>query len=231
MSSPIAAPTPTAQGTEASKRPITRPTTAAPTDPSTPAHHATPSSNGFTSTFITPSASRVAGKTIGKTTSGKHPPSSAMGISTPNFGNVAVNFDSPSMLAMEPGGSSMGISLSALGLSGSGLSNSHMGRLDDTERRRRLENVLTTLGYTSGRVSQEGVQRLARKLGMEMYTESTDTHDLMTLAGNAYAVDVSLCVSVVRCDLLSHNRSYDFDPMAHPSSIMSSFISTVSAIR
>lgn len=101
-----------------------------------------------------------------------------------------------------------------------------MGRLDDAERRRRLENVLTTLNQRPGRVSQESVQRLARKLGMEMYSETTETHELMTLAGGVYAVDVSTASKAWENSLMLKS-SCSSNPTVRLSLTMSSYISMV----
>lgn len=197
MSSPAAAPTPGTQpsaGKEPSKAP---PRSAANgTNPSTPAAHPTPSSMGQIN-FLSPTAGRVAGKTLGKTLAGHHS-SPAVSSGTPTLNNLASTFDSPAFVGMEPGSSSMGFSMSGLGLgmglSTSALGASSMGKLDDAERRRRLEAVLTALSKRTGRVSQEGLERLARKHGMDMYMETSREERVMTIASGAYAIDVCRCL-------------------------------------
>ncbi|KAL9086521.1 MAG: hypothetical protein Q9159_004110 [Coniocarpon cinnabarinum] len=127
-------------------------------------------------------------------------------------------FDSPNHAAlaavgMEPTSSAnaMGLSMSSLGLSSLGvhgtggsmlpgmsqgmLGASSMGtgaqKLDDAERRRRLESVLLMLSERTGRISQEGLERLARRMGLEMYDEYRDGGRSLTLAGKSmFAVDV-----------------------------------------
>lgn len=79
--------------------------------------------------------------------------------------------------------------MSGLGLS-MGVSTGSHSKLDDAERRRRLEAVLATLGRRPGPISQAGVERLARRGGLELYQEPGEKK-LMTLGGGNYAVDVS----------------------------------------
>lgn len=80
------------------------------------------------------------------------------------------------------------------------------GKLDDAERRRRLEAVLHILSQDPGRVSPEGLDRLARRLGMDMYSESSDKDRLMTLASGAYAIDVSHTHQTKRLQVLTHRQ-------------------------
>jgi len=114
-------------------------------------------------------------------------------------GQVLVGFDSPAMLgglgltALE-GGVGMGISMSNMGNLGLGLSASGMGKVDDGERRRRLEAVLATVGERHGRVSQEGLERLSRRFGLEvMWDEGMrDGRRTLSMAGSTMVVDVSV---------------------------------------
>ena len=144
---------------------------------------------------------------------------------------AATSYDSPAAalaaVGMEPTSSSAGAmhtSLSGLGLNGLGmtgnlstmgmlnsLSHGMMGassmglagpKLDDAERRRRLESVLHTVGHGAGRISQEGVQRLARRMGLEMYDEMREGDEggmersLMVAGKSTFAVDVCTHVHV-----------------------------------
>ena len=85
--------------------------------------------------------------------------------------------------------SGMGLGL-GMGLSQSAAGGSVMGKLDDAERRRRLEAVLATVGSHSGVISHDSIERLARRLGLEFYQE-TGEKKLMTFGGSSFAVDVS----------------------------------------
>lgn len=135
---------------------------------------------------------------------------------TPSLSGVPLGSDSPSQATLAAVGmeatassikhpnlsgfglNSLGASLSTMGMLGS-LSQgmmvgaSSMGpKLDDAERRRRLESVLGTVGSAAGRISQEGVERLARKMGLEMYDELRDGERSIMIAGkDTFAVDVS----------------------------------------
>ncbi|KAF2458558.1 mediator of RNA polymerase II transcription subunit 1-domain-containing protein [Lineolata rhizophorae] len=100
------------------------------------------------------------------------------------------------------GGVGMGLSMS--GMSGLGLgTGSSVGggfarAVDDEERRKRLETVVAMLATKKGRVSEEGVERVARKLGLECLWEekggkgsaSTERRRLLSIAGQTVLVDI-----------------------------------------
>ena len=65
----------------------------------------------------------------------------------------------------------MGISMSGMGMSSLGLSASGMGRADEDERRRRLENIIATLKTKPGRVGEEGIIGLCKKEGLDVERE------------------------------------------------------------
>jgi hypothetical protein len=67
-----------------------------------------------------------------------------------------LNFDSPSAAA------ALGLNLNIPGL---GSSTSGNVRGDEEERRRRMETILATLKKRPGRVSEEGIERLAKGVG------------------------------------------------------------------
>ena len=127
-------------------------------------------------------------------------------------GTVTSSFDSPSHAALAAVGmehtsssNAMNLSLSGLGLNNMSMlgslsqgmlgGGSSMGlghKLDDAERRRKLESVLNTLGASAGRISQEGVERLARRMGLEIYDETREGARSLMIAGKSvFAVDVS----------------------------------------
>jgi len=66
--------------------------------------------------------------------------------------------------------------------------------LDDAERRRRLEQVVTLLGDRPGTVGREGLERLARKFGMDALWEEGRQGDgagTLSLAGGVMVCEVS----------------------------------------
>jgi hypothetical protein len=102
-----------------------------------------------------------------------------------------INFDSPAALGLTlEGGVGMGISMS--GLSGLGLTGSSMGgRADDDERRRRLETIIATLRTRPGRVSQEGVERLSKRCGLDFSSDQEkDGRVIKSIAGKFFIADV-----------------------------------------
>lgn len=108
-------------------------------------------------------------------------------------------FESPAALRLSlsqfaglEGGVGMGISMS--GISAFGLTGSSMGgRGDDEERRKRLEAVLGILRVRSGRVSEEGIERLSRRHGLEALWEDRrkDGLKVLSIAGQTMLIDVS----------------------------------------
>ncbi|KAH7062563.1 mediator of RNA polymerase II transcription subunit 1-domain-containing protein [Macrophomina phaseolina] len=112
-----------------------------------------------------------------------------------------MSFDSPGALNMQlgalaglEGGVGMGISMSGmsgLGL-GMGLTSSMGGRPDDTEQRKRLEHIIATLKARPGRVSREGMERLARQLGLssEVMSDSHGEQQLL-LAHTSFMLDIA----------------------------------------
>ncbi|KAL1642896.1 hypothetical protein SLS58_005137 [Diplodia intermedia] len=122
-------------------------------------------------------------------------------------GGGALGFDSPgalnlglNALAGLEGGVGMGISMSGmsgLGL-GMGLTSSMGGRPDDTEQRKRLEAIIATLKARPGRVSREGMERLARQLGLssEVMSDSHGGQQLL-LAHTSFMLDIAFRDNVV----------------------------------
>src|SRR5689334_8517248 len=110
-------------------------------------------------------------------TPSKHLPvfSSPAPRSVPHTGNSnMLSYDSPAVLNMlndassGMGGVGMGISMSGLGMSSLGMSASAMGRADEAERSRRLQNILEVVGGKPGRVSEDGLLALCKKLGVSV---------------------------------------------------------------
>lgn len=70
--------------------------------------------------------------------------------------------------------------------------------LDDAERKRRLDQVLTLLGDRPGSVGREGLERLARRFGMDALWEEGREGDgagTLSLAGGVMVCEVSCSVS------------------------------------
>ncbi|KAF1957199.1 hypothetical protein CC80DRAFT_525310 [Byssothecium circinans] len=108
------------------------------------------------------------------------------------------------------GGIGMGISMSSMGMgmSMSQLGLSQLGRGDEDERRRRLENVIQMLKARPGRVSEEGIIALCRKEGMEFEraVESDGSVVLTLVIGNEAMCDIAIrkgSVESVKLELAS----------------------------
>ena len=64
-------------------------------------------------------------------------------------------------------------------------------RGDDDERRRRIESILAMLKTRPGRVSEEGVERLAKRTGLEYLWEGqVGGPRMLSIAGTGVLIDV-----------------------------------------
>lgn len=91
------------------------------------------------------------------------------------------------------------VALSGTGLSGTG--SSAGGRIDEDERRRRMETTLDTLRKRPGNISRGAIERLARRCELDVLPEGEDS---VSLAGkNAIVIDVSLAITDTESMLLS----------------------------
>jgi hypothetical protein len=107
-----------------------------------------------------------------------------------------LSYDSPAVLNMlndassGMGGVGMGISMSGLGMSSLGMSASAMGRADEGERSRRLQSILDVVGAKPGRVSEEGLLALCKKLGVSVEKNTAEAHSWMLLIGDEAVCDI-----------------------------------------
>jgi hypothetical protein len=124
--------------------------------------------------------------------------SSPAARSVPHTGNTnMLPYDSPAMLNMlndassGMGGVGMGISMSGLGMSSLGISASAMGRADEAERTRRLQNIIEIIGAKPGRVSEEGMLALCKRLGVQVEKNTAELHSWMLLIGDEAVCDIT----------------------------------------
>lgn len=107
-----------------------------------------------------------------------------------------MSYDSPAVLNMlnDPssgmGGVGMGISMSGLGISSLGMSASAIGRADEAERSRRLQSILQVVGEKPGRVSEEGLLALCKRLGVSVEKNTEQAHSWMLLIGDEAVCDI-----------------------------------------
>jgi hypothetical protein len=121
-----------------------------------------------------------------------------------------MSYDSPAVLNMlnDPGsgmgGVGMGISMSGLGMSSLGMSASAIGRADEAERTRRLQSILQVVGEKPGRVSEEGLLALCKKLGVQVEKNPEQAHSWMLLIGDEAVCDITFKndeIATVNCRL------------------------------
>ncbi|KAJ9667748.1 hypothetical protein H2201_002283 [Coniosporium apollinis] len=127
--------------------------------------------------------------TVGSTGSGPATgPATGPGTGPASVGNkllgsspagMTLNFDSPStmnLLDVNMGVGGVGMGLSMSGMSGLGLGlgmglSSSGGRNDEEDVRKRLLAIIERVGSRPGLVSEEGVERVCRRLGLDWYAD------------------------------------------------------------
>ncbi|KAI1332762.1 mediator of RNA polymerase II transcription subunit 1-domain-containing protein [Xylariaceae sp. FL0255] len=121
-------------------------------------------------------------------------------------GNPPLNFDSPSAAA----------ALGGLGLNDLNLDNISVGGLvggaghsDEDDRRKRLDAVVAALrAFDTGRVSNDGLERLAVHLGLECLWEggAAENDKTLIIAGTTMAIEIGIKNQVVHTASLSFNE-------------------------
>jgi hypothetical protein len=123
----------------------------------------------------------------------------------PTTSSFGVGYDSPSA-AMALGGVP---GLAELGLDGMGAVG--MPRADEDERKRKLGVVMEILQGNKGRLSEAGMERLARRVGLECLWEahmgSGGSTRTLIIAGSALALDIDFSNNVVKKVALSFPES------------------------
>lgn len=154
----------------------------------TPINHPTTGSSGSKTLGGTPmihSLSQQGGQTS----------SSSPGLNLLSFGTpigLGVEGITPSQLNMHTpalGGVPMSLTMSDLGMSSSGAPTK---RNDDEERRARLRKVLKKIGKPKGRVSEEGITLVGRRVGFDNGLEGSPGNRQISIAGKQLLVDVVL---------------------------------------
>lgn len=104
----------------------------------------------------------------------------------------------PLGLGVEGPGSVDGATAGNLGLN---------ARDQDKERRRRIEEIVQMMAGRRGRVSQEGVERCARRVGLEWMWEEEGGKRTLSIAGSGVLVDVEFTGQEVGAVVLSFPAS------------------------
>jgi hypothetical protein len=107
-------------------------------------------------------------------------------------------YDSPAVLNMlndvansGMGSVGMGISMSGLGMSSLGMSASAMGRADEAERSRRLRQIIDIVGSKPGRVSEEGLLALCKRMDIPYEKHMDEAGTWSVLIGDEAICDVT----------------------------------------
>ncbi|KAF2964755.1 hypothetical protein GQX73_g8832 [Xylaria multiplex] len=176
---------PSQQGRTPSQHPTTAPTPQA----------STPFSTTQAAAALSPHGPRSSPQQLKKSPATGGLPS---GIMSSQPGNPPLNFDSPSAAAAL-GGLGLDINLDSIsvgGLVGSG------NRSDEDDRKKRMDAVIAALwAFDTGRVSNDGLERLAVQLGFECLWETAGTGSendkVLIIAGRTMAIEVSIKNHVV----------------------------------
>lgn len=106
---------------------------------------------------------------------------------------------------LTPAGMGIASGMSPLGGGASGVNGSLSGigtvgvRVQEEERRRRMEAVVALVGTRWGRVCQEGLERAAKRVGLEcLWEEGRGGKRTLSIAGNGVLVDVEFHMEEVK---------------------------------
>ncbi|KAI1737616.1 mediator of RNA polymerase II transcription subunit 1-domain-containing protein [Xylaria scruposa] len=129
------------------------------------------------------------------------------GIISSQPGNPPLNFDSPSAAAALGG---LGLDIQFDNISVGGLVGG-ANRSDEDDRKKRMDAVIQALwSFDTGRVSNDGLERLATRLGLECLWESASTSGendkVLVIAGRTMAVEVAIKNHVVYHASLTFNE-------------------------
>ncbi|KAI9055831.1 hypothetical protein LZ554_000770 [Drepanopeziza brunnea f. sp. 'monogermtubi'] len=124
----------------------------------------------------------------------------------PTNSSFGVGYDSPSA-AMALGG----VPGLELGLEGLGVPGMGGGMANDDERKRKMGQLIDTLQTSKGRLSENGVERLARRMGLDPIFDIEDTTVPRTLiiAGKALSLDIEFDHDVVKKVILAFPEALD----------------------
>ncbi|KAL7270175.1 hypothetical protein RUND412_007126 [Rhizina undulata] len=104
---------------------------------------------------------------------------------SPAASGLPHNFNSPEALAaigLSLGGNINGVGV-PLGMPGIQLP-------PDENKKRELADILRILALRPGRISEEGVERLAKRIGLECYKDTTPTGTMLSLAAKIFLLDI-----------------------------------------
>lgn len=108
------------------------------------------------------------------------------GVSAP------MNFDSPSAAAFNSmlgvGGFDASLDTMGMGMGGIALSRPN----GEEERQKRLDEIVHILGRKKGIVSEEGLERLVKRLGLDVLWEDRNNLKILAIAGTTFTLDIGM---------------------------------------
>lgn len=103
-----------------------------------------------------------------------------------------MNFDSPSAAAFNNmlGVGSFDPSLDNMGMGIGGMAMPRPN--DDEERQKKLDEIVRILGEKKGIASEEGLQRLVKRIGLDVLWEDRNNLKILAIAGTTFTLDIGM---------------------------------------
>lgn len=103
-----------------------------------------------------------------------------------------MNFDSPSAAAFNNmlGVGSFDPSLDNMGMGMGGMAMPRPN--DDEERQKKLDEIVRILGEKKGIASEEGLQRLVKRIGLDVLWEDRNNLKILAIAGTTFTLDIGM---------------------------------------
>ena len=152
---------------------------------------------------LSPHGSRLSPQAVKKS-----PAISAAALLNHPTGNSAVSFDSPSAAAAFSNLQLSDLDLKSLG----GLGGLQGGRNTDDEKAKRLDEVISILSQNRGYVSEDGLERLARKLDLDCFWDehiAGESKRTLIIGGSALELLIGFTDNIVQSLALAFPESSD----------------------
>ncbi|CAN8105776.1 unnamed protein product [Discula destructiva] len=106
--------------------------------------------------------------------------------------SAPMNFDSPSAAAFNNmlGVGAFDSSLDNMGMGMGGLTMPRPN--DDVERQKKLDEVVRVLSKKKGVVSEEGLERLVKRIGLDVLWEDRNNLKILAIAGTTFTLDIGM---------------------------------------
>lgn len=123
--------------------------------------------------------------------------------------SAPINFDSPSAAAFNSmlGVGGFDTSLDTMGMGMGGMTMPRPN--DDVERQKKLDDIVRTLSKKKGIVSEEGLERLVKRIGLDVLWEDRNNLKILCIAGTTFTLDIGMKDHEVHTVVLQYAYSGD----------------------